>query len=225
MNVTVCFFHTVGGLTGTFDDLAAEYVPETEYFHLVDESVLQELLSVGEQTPSITNRICAQLSLAERAGGDVVLDTCSSTSPAVDVARELVSIPIVKIDDPMAEQAVEVGGNIAVIATAESTLGPSTDLIDRKADKSGASITIDRTLVDDALEELQGGNKERHDRLVTDAAQDAAPVADVVVLAQASMSHLQPELAEETSVPVLSSPQMAMERIADVVEEVTDRSS
>ncbi|WP_207592949.1 aspartate/glutamate racemase family protein [Halomontanus rarus] len=220
MTAKICFFHTVAGLSERFDELAAEYVPESDHFHIVDESVLDEQIEVGELTPSITNRICTQLSLAERAGADIVLDTCSSTSPAVDVARRLVDIPIVKIDDPMTERAVELGDDIHVLATAASTVEPSTELIARKAEQSDLERSIESTLIDDALEARKRGDIERHDELVTEAALEAGERADVLVLAQASMSHLEPELTEQAPVPVLSSPHLAMERLAETVAEL-----
>ncbi|WP_313692389.1 aspartate/glutamate racemase family protein [Halorarum halobium] len=213
---SVCFFHTGAVLTETFDELASEYIPDTEYYHMVDESVIDELLSEGALTPGITQRICSQLTLAEQAGADVVLDTCSSTSPAVNVARQIVDIPIVKIDDPMTERAVEVGDRIAVIATAASTLEPSTELVERKAARTDRPIEIQSSLVDDAFEARQNGETERHDRLVTERAREVADDVDVIVLAQASMSHLENELSEETGLTVLSSPDLAMERIADI---------
>lgn len=213
---SVCFFHTGAELSGTFDDLAAEYIPEMEYFHQVDESVIDELLEVGELTPSIRRRISAQLQLAEQAGADVVLDTCSSTSPAVDTARELVDIPIVKIDDPMTEKAVSLGDSVDVIATANSTLGPSTELVESKAAQLDRSITVNSTLVDDAFAARKDGDLETHDRLVKEHVREVADDVDVIVLAQASMSHLESDLEDATSVHVLSSPDLAMERISEI---------
>lgn len=215
---TVCFFHTGASLSETFDDLAAEYLSEADHFHMVDESVIEELLEVGELTPSIRRRICAQLSLAEEAGADVILDTCSSTSPAVDTARQVVEIPIVKIDDPMTERAVELGDRIHVLATAGSTVGPSTDLIESKAEAADRSVTVEHTLVEEAFEPMMRGDLERHDELVTERAAAVAEDADVIVLAQASMSHLEDELSDRTGLPVLSSPDRAMERVAEMVE-------
>lgn len=213
----VCFFHTVAGLAGRFDDLAAEYLDGAEHYHAVDESVLDDALAAGTLTPSITQRICAQLTLAERADADVILDTCSSTSPAVDVARNLVETPIVKIDDPMTERAVELGDRIAVLATAESTLGPSTDLVERKGDRADKTVEVEAIHVEDAFEARLSGDVEEHDRLVSEAAGDAAADADVLVLAQASMSHLEGALSDRVAVPVLSSPDLAMERVAEIV--------
>lgn len=217
---TVCFFHTGAELTDRFDALAAEYIPEAEYFHQVDESVIDDLLDVGELTPSIKRRICSQLSLAQEAGADVVLDTCSSTSPAVDVAREIGDIPIIKIDDPMMERAVELGDRISVIATASSTLGPSTDLVERKADQVGGETSIRSTLVEDAFAARKNGNVDRHDELVVDRAATFADESDVIVLAQASMSHLASDIEAKTGLPVMTSPDQAMERIGSIVETV-----
>lgn len=219
MTATVGFFHTVADLAETFDDLAAEYVPDAERFHVVDESVLDDALRGGELTAPINRRICTQLSLVEQGGADVILDTCSSTSPSVDVARVLVDVPILKIDDPMTERAVELGDRVGVLATAESTLGPSTDLVATKADQTGTAVTIESLHVEDALVARKRGDLDRHDELVTEDASDLAENVDVLILAQASMSHLRPKLDEDVDVPVLSSPHMAMERIADIVDE------
>lgn len=215
----VCFFHTGASLSGTFDELAREYIPETDYYHQVDESVIDELLAVGELTPSITRRICTQLQLAEQAGADLVLDTCSSTSPAVDTARRLVDIPIIKIDDPMTERAVELGDTVGVVATANSTLGPSTDLVESKAERTDRPVTVESWLVDDAFAARKDGDVERHDSLVEERARDVAGDVDVLVLAQASMSHLESDLDADLPIPVLSSPDLAMQRVADAVSE------
>ena len=220
MSARVCFFHTVAGLAERFDELAAEHVPDADRFHAVDESTLQDALAAGGLTPSVTSRICTQLSLAEDAGADVVLDTCSSTSPAVDVARELVEVPILKIDDPMAERAVELGDHVTVVATAASTLGPSTDLIGRKAERAGREVTVESELVEGALEARESGDVAEHDRLIAERVSARAAETDVIVLAQASMAHVESDLADRVDVPVLSSPDLAMEAVAAELERV-----
>lgn len=218
--VKVGFFHTGAGLSGEFDSLAQQYIPNTDRFHVVDESVIDDLLEVGDLTPEIKRRITSQLALAERGGADILLDTCSSTSPAVDVAREVVGVPILKIDDPLAERAVELGENIHVVATAVSTLGPSTELIGQKAEERGENVTIESSLVDDAFAARTEGNLERHDELVSERVIELSEEADVIVLAQASMSHLDSKLEDKTSVPVLSSPELAMSRLASIVDDM-----
>jgi Asp/Glu/hydantoin racemase len=219
MSTKIGFFHTVAGLAERFDELATEYVTDADHFHIVDESVLNDALEEGELTPAINQRICAQLTLAEDAGAQLILDTCSSTSPAVDVARDLVTVPILKIDDPMTEKAVELGNDITVLATAESTLAPSTELVRRKAVQSEKDVSVGAELVEGALDARQNGDRERHDQQITDMAREQAPETDVLVLAQASMSHLAPTLSKQVSVPVLASPELAMEAVATEIED------
>lgn len=218
MNANVCFFHTVASLADRFEELAAEYIPEADHFHIVDESVLNDALEASELTPDINQRICSQLVLAEDAGADLILDTCSSTSPAVDIARQIVDVPILKIDDPMTETAVERGDHITVLATAASTLDPSTDLVRRKANQQGTSVTIRSELIEGALDAREHGKQDEHDQKITDRTLELADETDVIILAQASMSHLAPDLSKRVSVPVLSSPDMAMEAVAFTLE-------
>lgn len=212
----VALFHTVAALSSQFEELADEYLDDAEWYHAVDESVLDDMLAAGELTPSVTERICTQLSLAQRGGADVILDTCSNTSPAVDVARHLVDIPVVKIDDPMTERAIELGNRIAVVATATSTLGPSQELVERKGEETGRNVMVETVVVDDAFEARRTGDVDTHDELVSKAVEGLVDDFDVVMLAQASMGHLESSLSERVSVPVLSSPDLAMERVAEL---------
>ena len=53
-----------------------------------------------------------------------------------------------------------------------------------------------------------------HDRMVKEAGEELAGTSDVIVLAQASMSHLTGPIESATNVPVLTSPGLAF----DVVE-------
>ena len=54
---------------------------------------------------------------AHEAGADAVMVTCSSIGPGVEVARQLLDLPIFRIDEAMAESAVNVGTRIGVAAT------------------------------------------------------------------------------------------------------------
>jgi aspartate/glutamate racemase len=97
--------HTVSALAERFKPMFREKLPErVDTFHMVDESLLQDLMRHGPQ-PGITRRIVTFAGLAADAGADLIVFTCSSTSPAIDVARQTVAVPILKIDDPMAARA------------------------------------------------------------------------------------------------------------------------
>lgn len=61
------------------------------------------------------------------------------------------------------------------------------------------------------------GDRKKHDRDVCAAASKLAQDCDVIVLAQTSMEHLASEISEMTSVPVLSSPEICVESLAELL--------
>jgi Asp/Glu/hydantoin racemase len=213
MTKKVGFIHTALAPADLIKHQMAEVFPNVRAFHIVDESLLQDLLESGELTSSIIRRLSAHVVLAREGGADLIMVTCSSTSPGVDVARKLVDVPVLKIDDPMAEKAVEMSDSIGVLATVKTTLIPSTELIKSKATIKDKVIRVESILCEKAFDLLLKGDREGHDRLVKDAALDLAEKVEVLVLAQASMSHLAAEIEVAAKTPVLTSPNLAMEAI------------
>src|SRR4051794_10551194 len=181
------FVHTVTFLAERFHGLMQAQHPGADWFHIVNESLLKDLFR-GENTATVYRRVVAQVMLAVDAAADLVVMTCSSTSPAVDIARKLTTVPIVKIDDPMADEAVRLGSRIAVICTNNSTPGRSQALLRAHAEAQGKQVEIEPVVRAEAYKALASGDKARHDELVTRAAQDVAGRSDVLVLAQASIA-------------------------------------
>ena len=107
-------------------------------------------------------------------------------SSAADIARELLDIPLYKIDEPMADQAVESGNNILVLGTVKSTLEPTSDLIRSKRKSQEQSVTC--ILIPDVFE-LYEIDRERHDQKIAEVIQEHWNTYDVIVLAQASMAN------------------------------------
>ncbi len=213
MDKKVAFLHTVVSLAERLKKLIAETLSEVKIFHVVDESLLQDMMSVGRLTPSIVRRLCYQVVLAREAGANLIMVCCSSISPGVNVARQIVDVPVLKIDDPMAEKAVEIGDTIGVLSTASTTLTNSSELVKSKAELKGRPVKIKSVLCEKAFQALVKGNIKQHDRLAMEAALQLAKNTDVVVLAQASMSHLACRIQKETKTPILTSPTLAIAAI------------
>jgi len=208
--------HTVVFLADMFNDLFKQHLPDMDIFHIVDEAILKELFSEGHLTPSVTRRIVTQSFLAEDAGADLIIFTCSSTSPAVDRIRTMLNVPIMKIDDPMAEKAVDIARRIGVITTAKTTEKPSVDLIHAWADKKDAHVEVNSILITEAFEARRCGNIEEHDRIVRQAMADLSNDCDVIVLAQASMAHLAEVHGNTYETPVLSGPSICIDAIKNL---------
>ena len=216
--IRLAIIHTVLPLADMFKGLLKARYPTLDSFHTVDESLLQDLLR-DRSSEDVTRRVIMHTILARDAGASLILFTCSSTSPAIDVARQLMEVPILKIDDPMAQHAVTLGKRIGVVCTTRSTQVPSEKLLHQHASDQGRSIEVESALRSDAYEARLAGDQAHHDAIVTEAALSLAPKCDLLVLAQASLAHLAPNLNEQIKKPVLASPKLCVEALSRWVEQ------
>lgn len=215
---TIGFIHTALILVEVIKKELSASSLEVNGFHIVDESLLFNLMKVGELNPMIIRRLCQHAVSAEEAGADIIAVTCSSISPAVDVARKLVSRPVLKIDEPMAEAAVKRGEKIGIVATVATTLDPTSNLLRNKAVELGKSISISTLLCQEAFHAILQGDTERHDRIVIEKAVELAKGVDLLVLAQGSMARLTQPLNQQVKIPVLSSPSLFIERLKSMLQ-------
>jgi aspartate/glutamate racemase len=218
MPKTLALIHTVAGLVPMFNGLCDELLPDVKRFHIADEGLLRIVLSAGGLTPLAYRRVAEDALCAHQAGADCILITCSSISPCVDVAQKMLPVPVLKIDEPMADKAVGQGTRIGVLATAPTTLKPTSELIAARSAVAGKATQVQAVLAEGAYDRLMAGDMERHDQIVTDYLRKLMAVSDVVVLAQASMARIADAMpAAEKRIPILSSPRLGVTRAAEVV--------
>src|SRR5262245_35607220 len=184
----VVLIHTVDGNIKVFDDLVQEIAPGLPAEHLVDESLLKDTIAAGELTDAVRQRFREQAEAARAAGADVIMLTCSSVGPSADGLGEELGVTVLRVDEAMAERAVELGPRVGVAATLPTTLTPTADLIQRAAAKLGKTVEVTTSLAEGAFDALREGDGARHDEMVQAALQDLATKVDVIVLAQASMA-------------------------------------
>lgn len=209
----LALLHTSPLVIPVFSRLAAEMLPHVECFHMLDESLLKNTLQTGSMEKATTKRVAIMTELAGEAGADAVLVTCSSIGAAVDVARQIVDFPVIRVDEAMADQAVRHGGRIGVAATLRTTLDPTTELLRQRALLAGVDREIEPQLCEGAFEAASSGDGATHDRLVKEGLLALAARVDVIVLAQASMARIVDSLpAGAVTIPILSSPASAIEQ-------------
>lgn len=212
---TLGLVHTSATLVPVFAELCSKYLPGIKVFNIVDDSLIKNTIACGELTPSTSKRVVNYAASAEEAGADYILFTCSSIGPAVETAATLTGVPVLRVDQPMADLAVQTGKRIGVIATLSTTLEPTNDLVRRRAIAAGKEIELKAVLCEGAFDALMSGDAATHDKKVGDALKQLMNEVDVIVLAQASMARVVNALSEaEKKVPVLASPPIAMEFLA-----------
>ncbi|PKA97740.1 hypothetical protein B0O79_1409 [Flavobacteriaceae bacterium MAR_2009_75] len=213
---TLGFVHTSATLVPVFEQLTKDYLINVETFNIADDSVIKDVIKKGRLTPTTASRVVSHIQGAEAAGADVILATCSSIGSAIETAATLCNVPVIRVDQAMADEAVRIGDKIGVIATLPTTLGPTSDLVKRRAEAVGKKVKIVSKLCEGAFDFLMNGNSEKHDEMVREGLKSLIKEVDVIVLAQASMARVVDTLSsEEKSIPILASPGIAMKKLAE----------
>lgn len=211
----IAMIHTVSGLIPLFDGLAKQHLPLWQGFNMLDESLLRGTIRDGALSHTTMWRLAQMVRSAVDAGASAVVVTCSSLGPAVDAAKAFCPVPLFRIDEGMAQAAVTLGLRIGVLATLQTTLDPTSDLIRRSAAQAGRPCTVIAELAEGAFQKLGSGDTAGHDAMVAESLRNLAPKADVIVLAQASMARALALVQNELPpLPVLTSPEIGMQHIA-----------
>ena len=201
--------HTVPGIIPVFSGLVGRHLPGWRPFNMLDESLLGNTIREGTLSQRTMRRLAAHIWSAVDAGASAVLVTCSSLGPAVDAAMPLCPVPLFRIDDGMAIEAMQRGSRIGVLATLHTTLDPTSHLIQRHARTIGHDVVLISRLCEGAFEKLRNGDTAAHDAIIRENLASLVGSVDVVVLAQALMANALNGMTE-TSVPVLTSPELGV---------------
>ena len=215
---TLGLVHTSATLVPMFAELCSKHLPGVKTFNIVDDSLIKNTIACGELTPATSRRVVNYAGSAQDAGADFILFTCSSIGPAVEMAASLTKVPVLRVDQPMADQAVQTGKRIGVIATLSTTLEPTSDLVRRRAAVAGKEIELVSRLCEGAFDALMSGDTSTHDKMVGDALKQLSTEVDVILLAQASMARVVETLdVADKKVPILASPSIAIQHLASVL--------
>ena len=213
---------TVYSVIDSFTQQLREGIPGDFLIHTLYDDFLATDPSpaqAGKFTPINHQRLRLDMQAQALTGADIIVVTCSTLSPSVRLLRGEFNVPVVAIDDAMVNEAVATGTKIGLMATATSTVAPSSSAIRAAAEAAGKEIDLKVLCNEQAILALKAGDKETHDRLVLEMA-DEMKDRDVIVLAQASTAYMEQAVAERSGVTTLSSPARCIAQLRKMMEEL-----
>ena len=208
----IVLIHTVKSVYETFEKEIRAVTGDIKVYNMLDEFLVADSIERGVFTVENRMRLMHDLQSAQLTGADLIVVTCSTLTPHVVAARPFFSTPIIAIDDAMCTLAVTQGSKITILATAESTVSPTLKKLEEEAALQNKKISLFSLCCPEALVHLKAGQKAKHDKLVLDMAREVKD-SDTIVLAQASMAHLQDLVQAQTRIRTLSSPQLCIQEV------------
>ena len=213
---------TVYSVIDSFNKQLREGIPGEFLIHTMYDDFLATDPAPGQSgkfTAINHQRLRLDMQAQALTGADIIVVTCSTLSPSVRLLRGEFNVPVVAIDDAMVNEAVATGTKIGLMATAKSTVEPSTSAIQAAAEAAGKEIDLKVLYNEDAILALKSGDQATHDRLVLEMA-DQLKDRDVIVLAQASTAYMEKAVAERSGVTTLSSPERCIAQLRKMMEEL-----
>lgn len=205
------FLHTSPVHIATFNKLLQRLAPAIPVKHIVNEDLLIAAREAGRITPELSSKVSAIVKDTFDAGSTLLVCTCSTVGDGVERAGKSFAFPVIRIDRPMAEEAVRLGKNIIILATLPSTLLPTRQLILDVAHEANKNVAVIEVLCDKAWAKFEKGDLAGYLHLIAEKMEEVAEIGDVIVLAQASMAEAV-TLCGRLPVPVVSSPTLGLEK-------------
>jgi len=213
----IVLIHTVKSVYETFEKDLLSVVGNVKIHNLLDDFLASDPTDRGFFSIDNKMRLMHDLQSADLTGADLIVVTCSTLTPHVVAARPFFTTPLIAIDDAMCSLAVKEGKRIMVLATAESTVNPTLEKLEAEAKLQKKQVFLSSLCCPEAIVQLRSGHKAKHDKLVLEMAREVKDF-DTIVLAQASMAHLQDLVQAQTRIRTLSSPQLCIKAIAERLE-------
>lgn len=211
----IALIHTVPTVYLTFADELKKALPDAVITNTLDDYLASDAEERGYFSKDNQQRLYNLIEAAEKTHPDLIAVTCSTLSPHVNSFRNLFGTPLVTIDEMMISEAVKSGSSLLIVSTAESTVGPTKSKLRNEALLQNRTIEIENIVCNEAYVAIKKRDKALHDSLVLERIKQLDKQYDVIILAQASMAHLEESIKQICKSVVLSSPRMC---IANILE-------
>src|SRR5689334_12186185 len=125
MPPTLVLLHTTSATIPLMRELAPKALPDVRVVNLLDDSLLADVMAAGQVTPPVEGRVRAYVEQAHVLGATALLCCCSSIGEAIEAIAPTAPLPVWRMDEAMAEEAVQRSEKVGVLATVTTTLEPT----------------------------------------------------------------------------------------------------
>ena len=189
--------------------------PEAELVNLLDDSLSVDRAKDHDLTPRMFERFMELGGYAHRIGAKAILVTCSAFGPAIERMTRELPVPVLKPNEAMFRAAMSAGKKIGMLATFAPSVLTMTEEFDQFVRETGSNATLKTIVVEGAMDALRKGDASVHNELVAGRARDLAD-CDAIMLAHFSTSRAAEKVGVAVSVPVLTAPDAAVDRLKSI---------
>jgi len=220
--IRIAMIHALEESVGPARAAFSRLWPQAFAYDLLDTSLAIDRAHAGRLDDDMMERFRVLAEYAARhpgKGGRTagILFTCSAFGPAIDAVKARMPIPVLRPNEAAFRRALEAGDRLGLVVSFE----PSRASLERELQEMAAAqdrkVTVVPIVADGALDALKAGDGARHDELVAAAVSRLRGV-DAVVLGQFSLARAGGLCAQASGLPVITTPESAVEALKAAVE-------
>lgn len=215
----VALIHATRNAIEPINEVFTAQLAQAEFLNFLDEAMLRSAWIEGVTSADVLNRMGSILVSAEKAGARLAVTSCTSLSPAIDRVCGKVSIPVLRIEVPLAEEAVSSLQNVGVVVTSESAIEPFKPLLEEQAEAKGKLLRAQFHFCEGAFAALSNNNPDLQDRIVLESVSKASRRGvDAILLPQVSITRIVSKLPVDLGISVLSSVYASVNRVRETMK-------
>jgi len=212
MSIRIALIHATPVAMQPVMDAFEDGWPEVETVNLLDDALSRDLARTGKIDAAMMQRFEMLGAYAMQIGAKAILFTCSAFGDAIEAVAKTVSIPVLKPNEAMFDEALASERAVGLLTTFQPGVPSMEKELVERAERQGRRVQCDTLWVPDAMEALASGDGSTHDRLIAEAAPQLAH-CDVIMLAQFSMARAQAAVQQVVGSSVLTSPASAVAKL------------
>ncbi|MBS4960446.1 MAG: hypothetical protein KHZ62_06480 [Clostridiales bacterium] len=182
---TIAVLHTTAATLPMMKKNILDALPNAKIINFVDDSILGLIAQDERNLTYCLEKVLCYAQFAERQHVDIIINACSTIGAFSTYATGKLHTPLIRIDDAVTNAVCDNANHIAILATAKTTLTPSTDLVNSKVSENAK---VDTLWLEEAALLNASGDKISHDKYIAAKINAIADEYDSIFLAQASMA-------------------------------------
>ncbi len=207
--IRIALIHALAHSVAPINSALQAQWPQALRMNLLDDSLSADLARTGQGLDATMHQRFETLAAyAEGTGAQGILFTCSAFGPCIEaVAARRPHMPVFKPNEAMVADAAALGCKVGLIASFAPTLVSMPP-------EFPAHVPLATRLVQAAMAALDAGRVDDHDEAVVQAALALkAEGCGAIALAQFSMARAAPRVREAVGLPVLTTPDSAIQAL------------
>ena len=216
-NGLIAILHTTSVTLPMMKNAISEYLPNARIINFLDDSILTDIKNDPKTLHYAYEKFLAFAKFAERQNADIIVNACSTVGEFSIYATGKLAPQLVRIDDAVTDAFCEKAMAIAVLATATTTIKPSSNLVLLKADPDARVETM---WLEEAFNLNASGDKDGHDKAIALKINEIADRYDAIFLAQASMADSIKYTKDEYRDKVYTSIPYCIDRIVNIASQI-----